>query len=75
MEAVGRLAGGVAHDFNNMLTVIRGYSELVLSRSSSTDGFRKELEEVKRRRIVPPVSRGSCWPSAGGSSLRRRCWT
>ena len=30
MEAVGTLAGGVAHDFNNMLTVIRGYSELMI---------------------------------------------
>ena len=56
--------------------MIRFYSELVLSRLSSTDGFREELEEVKRRRIVPPVSQGQLLAfSPAAVHLRRRCWT
>jgi CheY-like chemotaxis protein len=40
LEAVGRLAGGVAHDFSNILAVITGYSELMLKRMDPTDPLR-----------------------------------
>jgi len=46
MEAVGRLAGGVAHDFNNVLSVITGYSELALRKLSDDAPVRRHLEEI-----------------------------
>jgi PAS domain S-box-containing protein len=48
MEAVGRLAGGVAHDFNNILMVINGYAQLVLRRLSPRHPMRQRLNEIRK---------------------------
>lgn len=46
MESVGRLAGGVAHDYNNMLGVILGHAELAINRVDSDKKLHSQLETI-----------------------------
>jgi len=48
MEAVGRLAGGVAHDFNNILTAITGYADLLLDDLGASDPRRQDVDEIRK---------------------------
>lgn len=48
MEAVGRLAGGLAHDFHNLLSSVLGYSSLMLGNMPPSDPLREDLNEIHK---------------------------
>jgi two-component system, cell cycle sensor histidine kinase and response regulator CckA len=48
LQTVGLMAGGVAHDFANLITIIAGYSEILLKRLAKDDPSRVELNEIRR---------------------------
>ncbi len=48
MEAVGRLAGGIAHDLNNMLVVILGYADFAVRKMDDAHAAREDLEQIQK---------------------------
>ena len=48
MQAVGQLAGGVAHDFNNILSAVLGYAELALHESEGKEPLSGYMENIIR---------------------------
>ncbi len=48
MEALGRLAGGVAHDFNNMLMIIMGFADFLVAAMDESDVRRKDATEIRK---------------------------
>ncbi len=72
-EAIGMLAGGIAHEFNDLLTAVHGYSELLAHDFAADDPRRRDLEEVRRaavrgsvliRQLLAFGSRGAAAPRA-----------
>ena len=73
MQAIGQLAGGVAHDFNNVLTAIIGYSDLLLANHRPTDPSFQDIMQIKQNANRAAGWCGNCWPFRAVRRCGRKC--
>ena len=72
MEAIGVLAGGIAHDYNNLLAVIMGNVELVKSKIEPSDPCRNYLQKtMSAAKLAEELTKKLIAFSSGGSSVKR----
>ncbi|HUV94935.1 MAG TPA: PAS domain S-box protein [Anaerolineae bacterium] len=72
MEAIGHLAGGIAHDFSNLLTVINGYSEDILKALDSQAPLRRKLEPIHQAGLRAASLTRSLLAFASRQAVRKR---
>src|SRR3546814_20787563 len=69
MQAIGQLAGGVAHDFNNILTAIIGHCDLMLMRHTPGDS---DFDDIDRKRFVWVESVAVCVDVGGRGVIKKK---
>ncbi len=74
MESVGRLAGGVAHDFNNMLGVILGNTELALLKADEDNDLISDLIEIRTAARRSADITKNCWLLQGNRPFLPGSW-
>lgn len=73
MDSIGRLAGGVAHDFNNMLGVILGHAEIAMDQAGPENPLRANLLEIRKAAQRSADLTRQLWLSPASRPSPRRC--
>ena len=68
LEAAGQLAGGIAHEINNMMTVVLGLADFMARSGELSDPHQRDVGEIKKAAGAERTWPASSWPSPGGRS-------